>query len=219
VTATSDDTQQNTDALVASLCHEVGNQLAAVRLTGHVLKFDKSKEDLEKTARSLEELATQAGTLVSLIGPLMGASKSNTAIVNPVDLLEGLTRAVPDTVVNRVAIVMPGEGEIPEIAGNFHMLSGLLLALVLGSCESSPKDSEVKVSLKKSGQEVSAFIEDQGALSDALESRQGTALRGRELMLAVADCLLEGGDGCVQLEGCGPDSKETRLRVILSRET
>jgi hypothetical protein len=219
MTPKSDDVKQQPEALASSLCHEVGNQLAAVRLSGHVLKFDQSKIQLQKTAQSIEELATLSGAIVGLLGPLMGTSKSSAGIVNPLDLLDGLSRALPDAVVHRVQIEMPAEGEIPEIVGNFHMLSGLLLALVLGSCEAAPKESLVKVSLEKRAQEVSVLIDDDGALSEAKGNGIGSALRGRELMLAVADCLLERVEGGVELEGRGPESRETRLRVILSRES
>ncbi len=219
MTPKSDNVKQLPGALAASLCHEVGNQLAAVRLSGHVLKFDQSKVQLQKTAQSIEELATLSGVIVSLLGPLMGASKLSVAVVNPLDLLDGLSRALPDAVVHRVQIEMPGEGEIPEIVGNFHMFSGLLLALILGSCEASPKESPVKVSLEKRAQEVSVLIEDEGALSAAEGNGDGSALRGRALMLAVAECLLERVEGGVELEGRGSGSKETRLRVILSRES
>lgn len=219
MTMKPDDAKQQPEALVSSLCHEVGNQLAAVRLSGHVLRFDQSKEELQKTAQSIEELATLSGAIVGLIGPLMGTSKPNAGVVNPLDILDGLTRALPDAVVDRVEIVIPGEGEFPEIIGNFHMLSGMLLALILGSCEGSPKDSPVKVSLEQREQVVSVLIEDEGELSAAKENGIGFALRGRGLMLAVANCLLERVEGGVELEGCGPESKETCLRVILSRES
>jgi nitrogen-specific signal transduction histidine kinase len=219
MTPKSDNVEQQPGVLVSSLCHEVGNQLAAVRLSGHVLKFDQSKVQLQKTAQSIEELATLSGALVGLMGPLMGTSKANAGVVNPLDLLDGLTRALPDAVVHRVQIEMPGEGEIPEIVGNFHMLSGLLLALILGSCEASPKGSSVKVSLEMRAQEVSVLIEDEGRLSAAKENGIESALRGRGLMLAVANCLLDRVEGGVELEGSGSESKETRLRVILSRES
>ncbi len=217
--APSGNDEELPEELVAALCHEVGNQLAALRLTGHVLKYDKTKDELEARSQSVEELATHAGSIVGLIGPLIGASKSSIAVVNPLDLLEGLSRTLPDAVVDRVEIVLPEEGEISEVVGNFHMLSGLLLALVLGSCEASSKESVVKVSLEERPQEVAALIEDSGAVKEVREGSEGMALRGRELMLAVANRLLARVEGGVEIEGCGPESKETRLRVVLSRES
>lgn len=47
--------------LVRPLCHEVGNLLAAIRLSGHVLGTDLAPGDRTGTAHDVENLAAQAG--------------------------------------------------------------------------------------------------------------------------------------------------------------
>jgi len=182
--------------LVACLCHEVGNLLAAARLSGHVLSYDPSPTQVANTGTAVEALAAQSGALVGLFGPLLGVSKLRRDRLSPEDLLAALPRALPDALVERVSCDCSAS-ELPDVSLNAHVISALLLAWVFSACEASPKEAPVRVTLSPGGEGVALRIEDR-APPLAGEEDEGP-LRGRPLLLAVAEALLEAIGGAVEV--------------------
>ncbi len=196
--------------LVAFLCHEVGNQLAAARLSGHVLSFDQTPEHTVKMGAAIEGLATQSGALVGLIGPLLGVSKMHREVLEPAGLLDTLASALPDASVSRIRFRLARSETLPEISANSHLLSGLLLALVLGLCEAAPESSSVRVGLQRAEGGVELFLEAEVPLEPPAE--EGAPLRGVPLLHALARALLEPMGGAFAAEG---DSSSSRAGLFL----
>jgi len=72
-------------ALQVAVAHEVGNLLAAMRLSAYLLPASEVRERA-RGARQIEQLAAQAGELLSQVRPLLAAMPSETAVA-PAEVL------------------------------------------------------------------------------------------------------------------------------------
>ncbi len=224
VSTSQDERGSDEMELITFLCHEVGNQLAAAHLSGHVLRLDQTPAQAAKIGAAIEGLATQSGALVALVGPLLGASKTYAETLAPESLLEALPNALPDEAVTRVRFRRLASDPLPAISANSHMLTSLLLALVLGACEGSPESSPVRLGLRCAKEGVELSIESQVPLDSEAELAAaggaapvgGLALRGNPLLYAIARALLLPIGGGLTLEaGSEGFDNGSCLRLIL----
>ncbi len=224
VSTSQDERGSDETELIAFLCHEVGNQLAAARLSGHVLRLDQTPAQAAEMGAAIEGLATQSGALVALVGPLLGASKMSSETLAPESLLEALPNALPDEAVARVRFRRLASDPLPAISANPHMLASLLLALVLGACEGSPESSPVRLSLRCAEEGVELSIESQVPLDSEAELAAagsaatvgGPALRGNPLLYAITRALLLPiGGGLTLKEGSEGSDHESCLCLTL----
>jgi hypothetical protein len=81
--------------LLTAVAHEVGNLLAAVRLSAHLLPHAAEARERARGARQIEQLAAQAGELLAQVRPLLAARPARGA-VPPSEVLDGVRGALAD---------------------------------------------------------------------------------------------------------------------------
>lgn len=198
--------------LVGALCHDVGNLLAAVRLSAHLLPTDKAETDRIAACGDIEYLAARSGALLALVRPLLAGAPVARVPVSPAEVLTALKRSLEDRRIGRAALSIAPGRKLPDVRIDPDALYHLLLTLVYGSLEATASDGRVRVSAKHQGRRVILSVSDNGRQVDLGEIRRGSTPRGRELAIRVADAVLRlmGGRASAELQPRG-----TRIDLFL----
>jgi nitrogen-specific signal transduction histidine kinase len=202
--------------LVRALCHDIGNLLAAVRLSAHLASTEIAETDRDSVSREIEDLAARAGALLAHVRPLLAGSHVTRVPVSPAEVLMALTRALKDGKKGGAALSIAHGRNLPDVRVDPDALYHLLLTLVQGSLEAADPDGRVRVSAKHQGRRVILSVIDSGRQVDLDEIRWGLTPRGRELAVRVADAVLRlmGGRAAAELQRRG-----TRIDLFLPAMT
>jgi two-component system sensor histidine kinase KdpD len=202
--------------LIRALCHDVGNLLAAVRLSAHLLSNDIAETDRLSVSRDIEDLAARSGALLAHVRPLLAGATLSRVRVSPAEVLTALTRALKDRRVGGAALSIARGRNLPDVRVDPDALYHLLLTLVRGSLEAAASGGRVRVAAKHQGRRVILSVIDDGRQVDLDEIRCGSTPRGRELAIRVADAVLRlmGGRAAAELRRRG-----TRIDLFLPATT
>jgi signal transduction histidine kinase len=178
--------------LLLAVAHEVGNLLAAMRLSAHLLPHAAEPRERARSAREIEQLAAQAGELLAQVRPLVAGTRGRAAAVSPAEVLEGVRRALSDAPGAERLAVRPAPRGLPDVRiVDPDALLHALLALVRGALEASRDHGPVELRARRSGKGVAFEIAD--AAPAPASARPGSLPRGRALAVKLADAALRPG--------------------------
>lgn len=183
--------------LVRPLCHEVGNLLAAIRLSGHLLRGPEGAAQRERSARELESLAAQAGALLAQMRPLFEPGSESRVRVTTGSLLASAGRAVEEEVPEGVTFRVATRRNLPDVRVDTEALHHLLVTLLLGAFETAGRGDRVRIDAEPSGRRVVVRIRDDGPPLHH-EPARPEMLRGRELGVRLAAAVVKASGGRVR---------------------
>ena len=193
--------------IVRSLGHEVGNLLAAIRLSAHLLASDAEERHAEACGE-IQDLAARAGALLAHLRPLLGgAADIDRSRLTAREILDGLARTLAEHG-PRVKVAGTSE-ELGSVRADADALHHVLLMLVRGALERSRPSGVVQVSAERRGEEVVLVLDDEGCDAEGIEEE---ASAGRGLDLRIAEAVLSRDDGRLELKRLEPG---TRVEVAL----
>jgi hypothetical protein len=181
---------------VLAICHEVGNLLAAVRLSSHLLPY-KDEED-KGMAETLEDLAAQAGTLLAHVRPLLGDDPKSRIRVSPSNVLVAVARALHEDSNHSPAPEVQAPEGLPEVQVDPDALHHVLITLVR-STRGSGEDGRAVVSARREGRRVVFTVRDGAARTPARRDSAAGAPRGRALALQIARALVLRDRGVISI--------------------
>jgi signal transduction histidine kinase len=181
--------------LIAALCHDIGNLLAAVRLSAHLLSHDVDEAERLSVARDVEDLAALAGALLAQVRPLLAGDTLSSVRVSPAEVLTALHRALKERRAGGAELSIARGRGLPDVRIDPDAVYHLLLTLVHGALEAAGPGGRVRVSAKHQGRRVILSVADDGRQVDLEGIRHGARPRGRELAIRVADAVLRGMGG------------------------
>lgn len=178
-----------TAELLRALGHEVGNLLAAIRLSAHLLGVGEAGSE---APADIEELAARAGVLLALIRPLLQARESERACLDADELLAGLGRALEDhrKQSERLQIAPPGT-DLPAVSADPDALHHAFVALAVGALEASRSGGAVRVAARRQGDDLVLSVEDEAEPAFGA----GDALLGRSLELRLVEAAVSRDGG------------------------
>lgn len=187
-------------SLLRPLCHEIGNLLAAIRLSGHLLRDGGGEEERLRTAAEVEQLAAQAGGLLAQIRPLFEGVEASRIRVTTESLLGSAARAVEGEVPDGVRLKIGRGRGLPDVRVDSEALHHLLVTLLMGALEAAPAGGRVRLGAASAGdgRRVVLTLQDDGPPLD-LRARRAETDRGRELAVRLAAALLKAGRGRVRI--------------------
>lgn len=171
--------------LVRAICHEVGNLLAAARLSAYLLP--RTGEENKGMPEALEDLAAQAGWLLSHVRPLLADDPESRIRVSPTSVLEAVARALRDGHVSPPEVKVT-EG-LPEVRIDPDALHHVLLTLVRSGREALEGGKAPVVSAQRKGGNVVFTVRDSAARVSGRRSPRAAPPRGRALALEIARAL------------------------------
>lgn len=186
---------------IVALAHEVGNVLAAVRMSAHLLP-DGSARERRDGAGEIERWVAHAGELLALGRPIVGASREGRSRVSVAEVLEGVGHV----------LLQPGELPGPfEVASAPRGAPGLrvdldalhhVLRVLVRTLFSEQPGCEVSLRAGRRGDRVEFVI-----------AASGGDARGREaLAIQIADAAVRPDRGRVTQDST---RRGTRVRVSL----
>jgi C4-dicarboxylate-specific signal transduction histidine kinase len=204
------------EGLVRALCHDIGNLLAAVRLSAHLHSTEFAETDRVSVSKEIEDLAAQAGALLAHVRPLLAGPDVAGVAVSPAEVLTAVNRALKDREMGGAALSIAHGRNLPDVRVDPDALYHLLLTLVRGSLEAAAPNGRVRVSAKHQGRRVILSVIDNGRQMDLDGIRWELMPRGRELAVRVADAVLRlmGGRATAELQQRG-----TRIDLFLPAMT
>ena len=174
--------------LVRALLHEVGNLLAAARMSGHFLGTELTKPERAAMSRDVERLTSQAAALLGQMRPLTEGASDRRTRVKVAAVLHGLASAVEGAMPDDRFRVASGRG-LPEVRVDAGALQHVLVALATAAVGDSKPGGRVRVTARAEGARVILAVIDE-APGIELPAEASRALRGRELGLMLADAIL-----------------------------
>lgn len=196
--------------LLVALAHEVGNLLAAVRLSAHLLPHASEARERARGARQIEHLAAQAGELLAQVRPLHATLRVGTTIA-PSEVLDGVGRALADAPGFEKLTVLAPARPLPDVRVDPDALVQALLALTRGAFDAAAEGVPVTLGARRDGKRVTFEITQAGRPIE--DPAPGSLPRGRALAVRLAAAALrqDGGD-CHAVSRAGI----TRVRVIVA---
>jgi nitrogen-specific signal transduction histidine kinase len=202
---------EHTD-LVLALGHEIGNLLAATRLHAHLIGADSTAKELSDISATIGELSSRMGSLLAQIRPLMSPSSEVAPHVDLVRVLDGVRCGVEESCDARVAVDLESAAGLPMAAIDPEPLHHILLTSIYQALEESAPTGRVVVSAVAQADSIAFRVDGE----TALEADAGSALRGRALLLAVADAILRSRRGQIAAHPLGAGNR-VELTVPVAR--
>jgi signal transduction histidine kinase len=200
--------------LTLALCHEVGNFLAAARLSAHLIGRESDPARIRAGAEDIDTVTTQAGAIVAHLRPLLADAPASRLHVDPREILAALERAVTQPAPRGPVLDLRSQDDLPDVRVDADALHHLLVTLVLGAWEASPPDGRVRVEAEVDEGELVFAVTDTGRPYDAETPDERVGPRGRGLLLDVAATLVGRWGGGVYVEtGQAGTRVELRLPV------
>jgi two-component system sensor histidine kinase BaeS len=196
--------------LLVALAHEVGNLLAAVRLSAHLLPHAAEPRERARGARQIEHLAAQAGELLAQVRPLLATARSKTAVA-PGEVLEGVGRALADAPGFEKLALLAAARALPDVRVDPDALLQALLALARGALDAAPEGGSVTLGARRTGRHVVFELADGGRGIE--QPPKGALPRGRALAVRLADAALRRDGGRADAASRGGT---TRVRVFVA---
>jgi C4-dicarboxylate-specific signal transduction histidine kinase len=194
-------------AMLKAVAHEVGNLLAAVRLSAHLLPHAPEARERARGARQIEQLAAQAGEILAQLRPLLARSGGTPGAIPTAEVLEGVRRGLADGPSAGRFEVLPAPRGMPDLRADADVLLHVLLTLVRGALEASP-GGKVTLRVRRSDRHAVFEITDSGRPLEA--TPRGALPCGRALAVALARAALQRDGGSVE---ASPRRPGTRVRV------
>jgi C4-dicarboxylate-specific signal transduction histidine kinase len=196
-------------ALVTAVAHEVGNLLAAVRLSAHLLPHAPEARERARGARQIEQLAAQAGEILAQLRPLLATGRRGAGTIPVAEVLEGMRRALADEPgVERLQLKALPRG-LPDLRADADALLRVLLTLARGALDASPEGA-VTLRVRRTGRVLVFELADSGR--DFGTTPRGAVPGGRALAVRLADAVLRGDGGRVDARS---GRSGTRVRVAV----
>lgn len=199
--------------LVGAVVHEVGNLLAAARLSAHLLSGGGGEAERLALARDVEDLAAYAGALLAQLRPLLAESPPERFAVPAAEVLGALRAALADRPAEGAGVEVAAGRGLPVVRVDPEALHQVLLALAYGAVEAVRPRGRVRVRGLREGRRVAIEFLDDGPPLDLPAVRRGPPPRGRELAVRVGDAVLRRMGGRVRAEARARGG--TRLSALL----
>lgn len=199
-------------ALALALCHEVGNLLAAARLSAYLVARETEPDQVLASAEDIETVATQAGAALAHIRPLLVGREAVRVHVDPGELLEAARRSLEQNSARAPEVEVRPAPELPDVRVDPDGLHHLLVTLVMAAWDATPDGTSVHMEACADGDTVVFAVEDDGRPYEAEKVDPQVGPRGRALALEVAATVVERWDGQVRVS---LQSVGTRVEVRL----
>ncbi len=198
--------------LIFDLCHEIGNELAGVRLSAHLLGSGPDPEERASSAAEIQDLAGIGGSLVALIPALLSKPRAHRVRLDCKRVLEALEGSLDDARATSSVEIEPGGLGAAEARIEPQTLHHLLVVLLHGALRATAGGGRVRAFSVVASEAIAFVIEDDAVAPDAQE--EGAPRRGRPLAFALAERILGGRGGSlfVRVDGSG-----TRVELRLPR--
>lgn len=205
---------QTRHALVFALAHEIGNQLAGIRLEAHLLDEGLGPAGLARASLAIEGLAGQAAPLLALLRPLLAPGSRRDAGPTCAAVLEAVRRELEtEGAAGRPIVVdLAGADETARAVRGIEGLHALLRALIGVPAELGAPGEPIRLALARTTGGIAVACALPGAaLVEAVEAGAAPpsgggpepgpshALRGRALACAIARVLLADAGGHVEV--------------------
>jgi len=199
---------------VRSLVHEVGNLLAAVRMSGHFLGGDLPAADREHMGREVEMLAALAGACIGQIRTLLGENVDRRSRLALAPILENAARTVEEVLPDASCIGVRVHKRLPDVRVDADAFHHLLVLLLIGSATARASPGvKVRVTTAREGHRVIVRVSDNGPPLHEVPTAARPGRRGRELWLSIADAVLRVDGGAVRIT---PRRRGTLVELLLS---
>lgn len=186
--------------LLGSLVHEVGNLLAGIRLSAHLLRGDLPARERASMAEEAERLSVLAGSLVAASRPLLGELPGQRVRVSPGALLAGAARSIEELLLPGSKLRVARASGLPHLRTDPEAIHHLLILLAAGAAsEAAPAPIRLRLLAAAEGRRVVLSVVDDGPRLTRSAHPERPARRGRELWLSVADAIVRLGGGKVRV--------------------
>lgn len=193
------------------VCHELGNLLAGVQLSGHFLAGPLEDRDRRQLAHEIQLLCAQAGAWVALLRPL-GKRKLALGRVEPSELLAALRRHVDELLWRPEQLKAIQGKRLPDVQVDVDAVHQLLTLLVTCALAEGGPELRIRLEAREHARHLVLVLTDSG--SSLVPAAAQTAVRGRELVLQVGDKILRAGGGRLEIV---PRKKGNRVALYLPR--
>ncbi len=179
-----------------AICHEVGNLLAAVRLSAHLLDKGMDPAELHSLAADLESVSAQAGAVLAHIRPLLAEGWSGSVRVSVDRILARVEDILAQPDESDVSVEVQRNGDLPSVRLDVEAFQHLLLSLARGASGAR----RVRIGAEAVDGEVVFSVENDGPSIAPEFEAEPRHLRGLVLVLEVADSILSrwGGRAIVE---------------------
>lgn len=202
------------DALLSALSHELGNLLAAIRLSAHLLASAEGG-DRERMAGEVERMAARGGALLAHLRPLRrDPADCETLPVPAAQILDGLVQALADGAPGALSLETSLEG-LPPVLVDPEAVHRVLVSLALSALSSLGPAMSMELGTRREETALVLMLSDAGPALDLVELERPAPRSSRELALRLADAVLRRFGGHLAV-GSGAEGSLTEVWLPLA---
>jgi len=198
--------------LVFSLCHELGNMMGALRLHAHLLDDEMGPKGIARTSVDLDDLSARSAALLSLVRPILSPNSRPLEKMSVIGLVRNLEGLMAGHGARGTALSFEVGADMPSIRADLGMIQRLIQSFLYFALESASRSGAVLMRAESRGDEVAIIIEDDGPEGEDPAGYRDQMRRGRPLLCAVAESILQKQGGRFAAER---DGARTRISIFL----
>ncbi len=199
--------------LVLAICHQVGNHLAAARLSAYWAAQARGRGERLQASRAVEAVTTQAAALLAQVRPLLAPSRRSRARASPASVLEALVQEIESLSGFGPELILRRAPRVPDVSADPALLHALLLALVLRTEERSEESRPVRLSIVPDARARRvAFVVEHREPGEARRKPSSELPPGTALAVRAAERVLRQWGGRLVVR---PRRGGTRLELLL----
>ncbi len=199
--------------LVFALCHEIGNLVGAVRLHAHLLDDEMGPRELALASVELDDLSARATALLSQVRPLLSDPAPGES-ADPASLVGVVGQLLEEFGGRGKVFSACAEPGLPPVAIAREVLQPLLTSLLYAALEAVDAGGRVSLAARATQEEVAFCLEDDAVPDEDPRLWAQQMQRGRPLLCAVADFLLQKRGGRLEVS-THEAPRSTCLRLIV----
>lgn len=203
--------------LLFAICHEVGNLLAASRLTAHLLTREAADPEHAASSRTIEDLASQAGSLLAHVRILLAGGSTSRVRIASRDLLDAIARPQSRRFDGAGLRVASRRSAPLAVEADPDAVHQALSALVDSALEAAGAHGSVQVHAERVGEQAGFVVRDDGPPFDE-SAETATLRRGRHLVLELARAVAKRQGGSLHVRRLRRGT-EVRLLLPCARES
>lgn len=201
-------------SLAAAMCHEIGNHLAAVRLTAHLIA---TGDEAQPAAQGVISASAEAGHVLSQMRALLrGGAAAQTGIFSVTQALRDMRVSLGDELDGPIFFEIGSGVGLPRLHFNQEILRQQMTEVVQRAAAAINGPGNISVRISADNEFVTFTVDDDGPPVDPTIVSVQEPLRGRALALQVTRFVLAGGGGAVTFEASAGRNR-VRLHIPVAK--
>lgn len=151
-------------SLIPVVAHNIRNPLASIRATAQLLKHAENQEEIDESSHTIMETTDRLGRWVSSLVSYLHPLKPILVYENAPDLIDSALKLLNNRIEEKqIEIIKEGWDLSESLSVDTDLMEQAFYCLLANAVDASPKQSNIKITLIKTDENIEFRIHDSGS--------------------------------------------------------